>query len=114
MDKQHDLMASINASLGNHQHANGISLELYGKGYVLGPDARNGRTISIAVWTILEYYSQMPAHNTVVVVDGVSSYPVMMSQHAFKVVASVYPEVSARSNLPARISEKKLSILNLN
>ncbi len=34
MDKQHDLMASLNGSLGNHAHANGISLELYGKGYV--------------------------------------------------------------------------------
>ena len=45
MDKQHDLMASVNASLGNHQHANGISLELYGKGYVLGPDAGIGRTL---------------------------------------------------------------------
>lgn len=107
MDKQHDLMASINASLGNHQHANGISLELYGKGYVLGPDAGVGRTLYSGL-DYLEYYSQMPAHNTVVV-DGVSSYPVMMSQHAFKVVAS-YPEVSKEQPASKKLSEKKLSI----
>ena len=86
MDKQHDLMASLNASLGNHAHANGISLELYGKGYVLAPDAGIGKYLYSGL-DYLEYYSQMPAHNTVVV-DGVSSYPVMMSQQAFKVVAS--------------------------
>lgn len=108
MDKQHDLMASVNASLGNHQHANGISLELYGKGYVLGPDAGIGRTLYSGL-DYLEYYSQMPAHNTVVV-DGVSSYPVMMSQHAFKVVAS-YPEVSKEQPANKKLSEKKLSIL---
>ena len=107
MDKQHDLMASINASLGNHAHANGISLELYGKGYVLGPDAGIGRTLYSGL-DYLEYYSQMPAHNTVVV-DGVSSYPVMMSQHAFKVVAS-YPEVSKEQPASKKLSEKKLSI----
>ena len=107
MDKQHDLMASVNASLGNHQHANGISLELYGKGYVLGPDAGIGRTLYSGL-DYLEYYSQMPAHNTVVV-DGVSSYPVMMSQHAFKVVAS-YPEVSKEQTASKKLSEKKLSI----
>ena len=106
MDKQHDLMASINASLGNHQHANGISFELYGKGYVLGPDAGIGRTLYSGL-DYLEYYSQMPAHNTVVV-DGVSSYPVMMSQHAFKVVAS-YPEVSKDQPASKKLSEKKLS-----
>lgn len=106
MDKQHDLMASVNASLGNHQHANGISLELYGKGYVLGPDAGIGRTLYSGL-DYLEYYSQMPAHNTVVV-DGVSSYPVMMSQHAFKVVAS-YPEVSKEQPASKKLSEKKLS-----
>lgn len=104
MDKQHDLMASINASLGNHQHANGISLELYGKGYVLGPDAGIGRTLYSGL-DYLEYYSQMPAHNTVVV-DGVSSYPVMMSQHAFKVVAS-YPEVSKEQPASKKLSEQK-------
>ena len=107
MDKQHDLMASVNASLGNHQHANGISLELYGKGYVLGPDAGIGRTLYSDL-DYQEYYSQMPAHNTVVV-DGVSSYPVMMSQHAFKVVAS-YPEVSKEQPASKKLSEKKLSI----
>ena len=104
MDKQHDLMASINASLGNHQHANGISLELYGKGYVLGPDAGIGRTLYSGL-DYLEYYSQMPAHNTVVV-DGVSSYPVMMSQHAFKVVAA-YPEVSKEQPASKKLSEQK-------
>ncbi len=82
MDKQHDLMASLNGSLGNHAHANGISLELYGKGYVLGPDAGIGKNLYSGL-DYAEYYSQMPAHNTVVV-DGVSSYPVMMSQQAFK------------------------------
>ena len=101
MDKQHDLMASINGSLGNHAHANGISLELYGKGYVLGPDAGIGKYLYSGL-DYSEYYSQMPAHNTVVV-DGVSSYPVMMSQHGFKVVAS-YPEVSVN-----QVSSKKLS-----
>ena len=104
MDKLHDLMASINASLGNHQHANGISLELYGKGYVLGPDAGIGKNLYSGL-DYLEYYSQMPAHNTVVV-DGVSSYPVMMSQHAFKVVAS-YPEVSKEQPASKKLSEQK-------
>lgn len=106
MDKQHDLMASLNASLGNHQHANGISLELYGKGYVLGPDAGIGKYL-YSGFDYLEYYSQMPAHNTVVV-DGVSSYPVMMSQHAFKVIAS-YPEVNKEQPASKRLSEWKLS-----
>ena len=106
MDKQHDLMASINASLGNHAHANGISLELYGKGYVLGPDAGIGKNLYSGL-DYSEYYSQMPAHNTVVV-DGVSSYPVMMLQHAFKLVASS-PEVSAEQPVSRKLSEQKIS-----
>lgn len=86
MNRQHDLMVSLNGSLGNHQHANGISMELYGKGWVLGPDAGIGEHLYSGL-DYQEYYSQMPAHNTVCV-DGVSSYPVMMSQHAFTVVDS--------------------------
>lgn len=104
MDKQHDLMASVNASLGNHAHANGISLEMYGKGYVLGPDAGIGKSLYSGL-DYLEYYSQMPAHNTVVV-DGVSSYPAMMSQHAFKLMAS-YPEVSKVQPASKKLAEQK-------
>lgn len=83
MNPQHDLCISINGSLGNHQHANGISMELYGKGFVLGPDGGIGKYLYGGV-DYSEYYSQFPAHNTVCV-NGVSSYPVMMSQHAFTV-----------------------------
>lgn len=103
MNAKHDLMISLNGSLGNHQHANGISMELYGKGYMLGPDAGIGKYLYSGN-DYLEYYSQFPAHNTVCV-DGVSSYPVMMSQHAFKkveldsvhsVVEFIEPESYAR------------------
>lgn len=83
-DKQHDLMVSINGSLGNHQHANGISMELYGKGWVLGPDAGIGRTLYSGL-DYAEYYSQFPAHNTVCV-NGISSYAVMMSNHPFRML----------------------------
>lgn len=70
-------MTSLNGSRGNHQHANGISMELYGKGYVLGPDGGIGKYLYSGD-DYHEYYSQFPAHNTVCV-NGVSAYPVMMS-----------------------------------
>ncbi len=82
MDAQHDLAISLNGALGNHQHANGISMELYGKGYVLGPDAGIGKVLYSGA-DYHEYYSRFPAHNTVCV-DGVSDHAVMMSQHPFE------------------------------
>ena len=88
MDARHSLMVSLNGSLGNHMHANGISMELYGKGYVLGPDAGIGIHLYSGL-DYLEYYSQFPSHNTVCV-DGISSYPVMKSNHAFELL-SAYP-----------------------
>ena len=86
MSPRHSLMASLCGSLGNHAHANGIALELYGKGYVLGPDAGIG-TLLYSGLDYAEYYSQFPSHNTVCV-DGISSYPVMKSNHAFRVEAA--------------------------
>jgi len=87
MNPDHSLMISMNGSEGNHMHANGISMELYGKGYTLAPDAGIGSGYFELDYA--EYYSQFPAHNTVCV-DGISSYPVMKSNHAFELKSS-YP-----------------------
>ena len=61
MDSRNSLMISLNASEGNHMHANGISMELYGKGYVLGPDAGIGLFLYSGL-DYAEYYSQFPSH----------------------------------------------------
>ncbi|WP_229262005.1 heparinase II/III domain-containing protein [Duganella guangzhouensis] len=74
-------------SSGNHAHANGIAMELYAKGLSLAPES--GRGSGYLQNDHLEYYSQFPAHNTVVV-DGVSAYPSMKSNHPFTVQA-MYP-----------------------
>ncbi|MDH6342637.1 hypothetical protein M2480_002767 [Parabacteroides sp. PFB2-12] len=86
-DKQHGLMISQYASYGNHAHSNGLAMELYGKGYVLG--AESGIGSSYFEKPYLEYYSQFPAHNTVMV-DGISKYPEMLSNHPFDLL-SHYP-----------------------
>lgn len=55
MHPRHSLMVSLNGSEGNHMHANGISMELYGKGYVLGPDAGIGLYLysGLITWNII-------------------------------------------------------------
>ncbi len=88
MNKDGSLMIALNASEGNHMHANGINMELYGKGFRLAPDAGIGYSL-YSGQDYLEYYSQFPSHNTVCV-DGISSYPVMKSNHAFE-VTHCYP-----------------------
>lgn len=85
MHPRNSLMISLNGSEGNHMHANGISMELYGKGYVLGPDAGIGLFLYSGL-DYAEYYSQFPSHNTVCV-DGISSYPVMKSNHSFDLLS---------------------------
>ncbi|PQV48991.1 hypothetical protein CLV33_104198 [Jejuia pallidilutea] len=82
------MMVSLNGSLGNHMHANGINMELYGKGFVQGADPGKGAGYLQPIY--LEYYSQFPAHNTVMV-DGASSYTEMLSYHAFDVMGE-YPK----------------------
>ena len=104
MDKQHDLAISLNGALGNHQHANGISMELYGKGFVLGPDAGIGKTLYSGA-DYHEYYSRFPAHNTVCV-DGSSDHTVMMCQHPFEVQFLGSEKVKVKSEkLAATVSQ---------
>ena len=85
MDPRSSLMISLNGGEGNHMHANGISMELYGKGYVLGPDAGIGLFLYSGL-DYAEYSSSVSSHNTVCV-DGVSSYPVMKSNHSFELLS---------------------------
>lgn len=84
---ENGMMVSKNASLGNHSHANGISLELYAKGMVIAPDCAAG----VSYWSKdhSEYYSRFMAHNTVVV-DGISDYNRMNSKFPFT-LNSIYP-----------------------
>ena len=81
------LAVSVAGSSGNHAHANGIAMELYAKGLSLAPES--GRGSGYLQNDHLEYYSQFPAHNTVVV-DGVSAYPSMKSNHPLALLAA-YP-----------------------
>ena len=95
MNPRNSLMISMNGSEGNHMHANGISMELYGKGYTLAPDMGIGS--GYFAMDYAEFYSQFPAHNTVCV-DGISSYPVMKSNHPFE-LRSCYPASGIKTGI---------------
>lgn len=92
-DMQNGLMISMYGSFGNHAHSNGVAMELYGKGYVLGAESGIGSTYFEKPY--LEYYSQFPAHNTVML-NGVSKYPEMLSNHPFE-LQNCYPEPAKKS-----------------
>jgi len=107
MDPQNGFMVAMAGSKGNHMHANGISMEIYGKGIVLGPDGGIGTNYFQQDYA--EYYSQFPAHNTVAV-DGISAYPVMKSNHGFDVL-SCYPKSEQKTGYFPGISFGELSFL---
>lgn len=94
------MMVSLNGSLGNHMHANGINMELYGKGFVQGADPGKGAGYLQPIY--LEYYSQFPAHNTVMV-DGTSSYTEMLSNHAFDLMGE-YPKSEQKAGFYQNIT----------
>lgn len=71
-DPEHSLMAAMYGTDGGHVHANGLAIELYGAGLILGADP--GRGSSYWQADFRDYYSQPPAHNTVIV-NGRSNYP---------------------------------------
>lgn len=92
---ENGMMISKNASLGNHSHTNGVSIELFAKGMVIAPDCAAG----VSYWTEdhRDYYSRFAAHNTVVV-DGVSDYRNMRGSQAFE-VNSIYPSIESTNPL---------------
>lgn len=106
-NKKNGLMISQYASFGNHAHANGIAMELYGKGYVLGAESGIGSTYFEKPY--LEYYSQFPAHNTVMV-DGISKYPEMLSNHPFDLLGC-YPQSGQKTGFYPDITYSEVYFL---
>ena len=72
-DVPSSLAASLYGTRGGHVHANGMAIELHGAGLPLAPDT--GRGSSYWQPDHGQYYSRMPAHNTVIV-NGKSDYAV--------------------------------------
>jgi hypothetical protein len=101
------LMISQIGSLGNHMHSNGIAMELYGHGLPLAPEMGHGSSYFSIEYA--EYYTQFPAHNTVIV-NGKSKYPEMKANHAFEVVAA-YPESDKREGVLPGITFSDVTFL---
>ncbi|AOZ97980.1 heparinase II/III domain-containing protein [Flavobacterium commune] len=101
------LMISQIGSLGNHMHSNGIAMELYGKGLPLAPEMGHGSSYFSIEYA--EYYTQFPAHNTVIV-NGKSKYPEMKSNHAFNLNAA-YPKSGVNEGFVSGITFSDVSFL---
>ena len=71
MDRQNGLMCVVQGATYNHNHSNGMSVELYGAGTVMGIDPGNGPTYEHPMH--VEYYTQWAAHNTVVAAGSSTS-----------------------------------------
>jgi hypothetical protein len=95
-DRQDGMAFTLTGAYGNHAHANGISLEMYGKGLMTAPESSFG--ITYGTRDNQEYYARFPAHNTVIV-DGKSDYGMMRSNYPYRLL-SCYP-AHAENLLPA-------------
>ena len=72
-DPVYGLMYGVQGASYNHNHCNGMAMELYGVGQVMGIDAGPGPTYEHPLHVY--YYSQWAAHNTVVAAGSSSSVP---------------------------------------
>lgn len=101
------MMVSTVGSYGNHAHVNGVAIELFANNYVLGPDMAKGGGYSSTAYR--NYYSQFPAHNTVVV-DGISTYNRMRGYHPFT-LDNYFPENGEKTNNFDNVTFSKVSFL---
>ncbi len=72
-DKETGLMVGVQGASYNHNHCNGMAMELYGLGEVMGLDAGTGPNYEHPMHR--NYYAQWAAHNTVVAAGSSASVP---------------------------------------
>ena len=72
-DRDYGLMFTIQCATYNHNHNNGMSMELYGAGSVMGIDPGRGPNYEHPLHTT--YLAQWAAHNTVVAAGASTSVP---------------------------------------
>jgi hypothetical protein len=72
-DPETGLMYGVQGATYNHNHCNGMSMELYGCGIEMGIDAGTGATYEHPLHQ--NYYAQWGAHNTVVAAGISASVP---------------------------------------
>lgn len=101
-DTRYALGATMFGTEGGHMHGNGLAVELYGAGHVLGVDSGRGTSYWQADHN--EYYRRAPAHNTVIV-NGNSTYPT----HGKGTIAMSVEAVEPAFDAPAE--NKNLSYL---
>ena len=73
MDEKFGLMYGVQGASYNHNHCNGMAMELFGCGEVMGIDAGTGPNYEHPLHQ--NYFSQWAAHNTVVAAGSSSSVP---------------------------------------
>lgn len=64
MDPEKDFMVTMQGGTFHHNHADGLSMELFGRGTMLGVDPGTLNDLEHPIH--VDYYSQWAAHNTVV------------------------------------------------
>lgn len=104
-DRDNGMAFTLVGAYGNHAHANGISLEMYGKGLILAPESSYGTSYSTR--DNQEYYARFPAHNTVIV-DGISDNEMMRSNKPYHLL-STYPEHRDNASLIGGVSFARVS-----
>ncbi len=99
MDPQTGLMIGVQGATYNHNHCNGMAMELYGLGEVLGIDAGTGPNYEHPIHR--NYYSQWAAHNTVVAAGSSSSVPFSGTAGAKKIGQIELAAMEPLPDLPA-------------
>jgi hypothetical protein len=86
-DSEKGLMYVVQGASYNHNHANGMSMELYGAGYNMGIDPGNGPTYESPMH--VQYYTQFAAHNTVTGAASSTSDPVFKGGGGMKNIGKI-------------------------